>query len=116
MRVTESSRLMKTIRRGTPCLALFLAVAANAAPKEKPSDKGETRVEVQPAAGGLMITQRLKIPDDVRSDYESAVRMLEAKRYEPGIAALIKVTERAPELAAAHINLGIAYARLGDLD
>jgi tetratricopeptide (TPR) repeat protein len=54
--------------------------------------------------------------DDVRADYESAVHMLEESKYEPGIALLLKVTEHAPELTAARVDLGIAYERAGDMD
>lgn len=49
-------------------------------------------------------------------DYEEAVRLLDEAKYEPGITSLLRLTEEAPELTAAHIDLGIAYARTGDLE
>jgi Flp pilus assembly protein TadD len=56
------------------------------------------------------------IADTVRADYEAAVGMLEAEQYEAGIALLVAVTEQAPALAAPHIDLAIAYARIDELD
>src|SRR5215472_2211655 len=69
-----------------------------------------------PDAGSFQLTEKLRIPADVRTDYESAIRSLEAKQYDQGIALLLKVTEKAPNAAAAHVDLGIAYAQSGDLD
>jgi tetratricopeptide (TPR) repeat protein len=51
-----------------------------------------------------------------QADYEAAEGMLKEGQYEPGIALLLKVTEQAPALAPVRIDLGIAYARKGDLD
>ncbi|HET9300285.1 MAG TPA: tetratricopeptide repeat protein, partial [Candidatus Polarisedimenticolaceae bacterium] len=51
-----------------------------------------------------------------RADYDMAVNMLEAGRFQPGIDILLRVVERSPDATAAHLDLGIAYARIGDLD
>lgn len=99
--------------RALPWLAALLALPALA---KTPAEKKPARVEVQQTAGGFTITQRVKVPNPVRADYDAATAMLREGRYEPGIALLRQVTERAPDLVAAHLDLGVAYARTGDLD
>jgi Flp pilus assembly protein TadD len=65
---------------------------------------------------GFTVTQEVRVSAQVRSDFKKAMRLLEQEEYESGIALLEKVTEAAPHVAAAHIDLGIAYGRVGDLD
>jgi len=49
-----------------------------------------------------------------QENYQQALRLIEQGEYGRGIDRLLEVTEAAPQLAAAHINLGIAYRRSED--
>jgi Flp pilus assembly protein TadD len=66
-----------------------------------------------PGADGIPLTPEALMSDALRADWEAALELLDAEQYEPGIALLVKVTEGAGEVAAAHIDLGMAYARAG---
>jgi tetratricopeptide (TPR) repeat protein len=121
MRTRTELRRIATL--ATAFAPLLILGCASGAPRVKqvktePADArpavAEAKVLKDP--GGFTITQSATIPFGVRDDYETAVRQLNDKKYEPAIALLLKVTEKAPDLTAAHINLGIAYARTGDLD
>jgi tetratricopeptide (TPR) repeat protein len=106
-----------------PALVLGCASSGTRQAATEPID-GQQAVARPPVAeakvlkdpGGFTITQAASVPFGVRDDYEAAVRQLNQERWEPAIALLLKVTEKAPDLAAAHIDLGMAYARTGDLD
>jgi Flp pilus assembly protein TadD len=113
----------------TLALALALAACSSAPsqPREQRSAKPASiakaakavpppRVEVKQDEGGFTIVEEVRVGNDIHADYDNAMRLFEQKQYEQGIASLLKVTEAAPNVTAAHIDLGIAYARTGDLD
>jgi Flp pilus assembly protein TadD len=104
-----------------PALLVGCASAPDKAALTTPVDQANASPQIQEARlerdpGGFTITQPVHVTGDVRSDYETAVRLLKEAKYDPGIAMLLKVIERAPAMTAAHIDLGIAYARTDDLD
>jgi tetratricopeptide (TPR) repeat protein len=85
---------------------------ATKAPKPVPA----LRVDMQQDEGGFSIVEDVRVGNDIHSDYDAAMHFFEQKQYEQGIASLVKVTQAAPNITAAHIDLGIAYERIGDLD
>ena len=106
-------------RASLACVASALLLGTPASASTSPGrteSRRAPRVEIQQDATGFTLTQPMRVSAEVRGDYVAAVQMLEEGRYEPGIALLLKVTERAPEATAAHIDLGVAYERTGDLD
>jgi Flp pilus assembly protein TadD len=89
-------------------------VAAVPMPASEPMD--EPAVIITQDTAGFTINERVSVTDDVRADYETAVRMVEQAQYEPAMGLLLKVAAKAPTLTAAHIVLGMAYARTDDLE
>ena len=96
-------------RVGAALLACACAGSALAA-------KRPPKVEIVPDATGFTITQDIRVSSEVRADYDRALQLLVREDSVPGISMLVKVTENEPSAIAPHIDLGIAYARAGELD
>ena len=125
MRIHNKNRYLTPIRCGIPWLGLLLVLGcapqaehkvAAVSPKPPVAPQAAGLVDVQRDASGVTFTDHVLVTDDVRTDYDAAVHLLQQEQYQPAIAILLKVTERAPTSTAAHIDLGIAYAHTGDLD
>ena len=65
---------------------------------------------------GFTIKERVSVSASIRASFNSAMRLLEQGQYDSGIPLLADVTEAAPEVTSLHIDLGIAYARVGELE
>jgi len=97
--------------RGAALLAAGLGFACAGSQAARPAP-----AVLQDAGGGFTITETVRASGSARGDFESAVRALEQKDYDRGIAQLTEVTQSAPDATAAYIDLGIAYREKGDLE
>jgi Flp pilus assembly protein TadD len=105
-------------RAGAALLAALIAACSSPAQKSAAPAKETVqpaRVDIQQDATGFTILEDVRVSADVRAEYDSAVQLLRQEQYEQGIATLARVTESTPGVTAPHIDLGIAYARSGDL-
>lgn len=102
----SARRLRQLVAALVACLCAAPALASKRPPK----------VEIVPDATGFTITQEIRVSGEVRADYDQALLLVAQQPSTPGIALLVRVTESAPGAIAPHIDLGIAYARAGDLD
>jgi TPR repeat protein len=110
MQPDDSKQLFSILRRGASLLPLMLVASACATS----GVSGPTKVEKH--VDGFTISEEVRVGLGARSDFEGAVRLLREEAYAEGIELLLEVTESAPHLTAAHINLGIAYRETGDLE
>jgi Flp pilus assembly protein TadD len=113
---TDALFLGVWLRAALACTAAFALAACSSAPtKPQSAPSAQPTRQLQQEPGGFSIIEIVNIDPAIRSDYDSAIRLLEQKQYEQGIATLVKVTQAAPGVTAAHVDLGIAYGRTGDL-
>ncbi len=115
MRVDEFAMNVMTtraIRQGMLLIAVAGAVAGCATAGAPAST---ARLEIQESVG-FTITEEARISSSVRTDYESALTLLQQGNNDEGIALLEEVAAEAPQFSAPRIDLGIAYHRTGDLE
>ena len=95
--------------------ALVLAAACLLCACATSTTKRPEPIESQDETG-FTITEQVRFSAKVRSEFDKALRLLEEEQYESGIELLQGVTTSAPDATAAHIDLGIAYRLVGDLE
>ena len=95
------------VRLGAIAL-VYVAATAMAARRESPG--------VNVSDTGFTIVESVKVDGATRSDYARAAGLLAQQRYAEGIALLQDITTKQPKLTAAHVDLGIAYAKINELD
>jgi Flp pilus assembly protein TadD len=98
--------------------SLVLVACSTATPVAKTAPVAKSADVAGPLVSetGFTLTDNVQIAADTRAQYDNAVRQLEQKQYEQGIASLLKVIQSVPTATAPYIDLGIAYGRNGDLD
>ena len=98
--------------------SLVLVACSTATPVAKTAPVAKSADVAGPLVSetGFTLTDNVQIDADTRAQYDNAVRQLEQKQYEQGIASLLKVVQSVPTATAPYIDLGIAYSRTGDFD
>ncbi len=111
MRALGKARIVSIVRKQ----ALLFAAASIVCACTTSGTTRPTQVETRDESG-FTITEEVHVSPETRVDFENAVRLLEQEEFDGGIALLAEVTEAAPQVTAAHIDLGIAYGRVNDLE
>jgi Flp pilus assembly protein TadD len=95
---------------GVAC-ALVACASAPPASKKEPERSG-----IQPSETGFTLTEAAHVSADARAEYDNAVRLLQLKQYDQGIASLQRIAQSTPGLASPYVDMGIAYRESGDFD
>lgn len=65
---------------------------------------------------GFTIVENARLDGALRADYARAANLLAQGQYAEGIALLEAIVAKQPQLVAARVDLGIAYAKVDQLD
>jgi tetratricopeptide (TPR) repeat protein len=87
---------------------------SNAPPQ--PVDQEHSIARFENGWEGFIIIERAQLNKASRSDFDSAVVMFHEQAYEQAIDLLESVIKQSPGATAPHINLGMAYQQIGELE
>ena len=64
----------------------------------------------------IEITQKIGVDPEIKQEFNKAISLLNDEKYPEAIRLLKGVTGKTSKFTAPYINLGIAYARTGEMD
>ena len=108
------NKAVRVVYRAVASSTIALLIGCSTPAPERPVQTRQASILA--TASGFTVAENVRVDEDTRRQYVAALRLLEQKDYSQGIALLLDVTQRAPQVSAPYIDLGIAYGRTGDLD
>jgi tetratricopeptide (TPR) repeat protein len=67
-------------------------------------------------SGVIEITQNIGVDPEIKEEFDTAIALLNDEKYPEAIRLLKGITGKTSNFTAPYINLGIAYARTGEMD
>ena len=64
----------------------------------------------------IEITQKIGVDPEIKKEFNTAISLLNDEKYPEAIRLLKGITGKTSKFTAPYINLGIAYARTGEMD
>ena len=89
-------------------LLLLFSCAGDKVKVDDSADDSKVEVKVAEKA------EYIDVDSDVESDFEAAVALMQAKKYEQAVSILQSVIEREKRLPAPYVDIAIAYIELGN--
>jgi tetratricopeptide (TPR) repeat protein len=99
--------LFHTLKQASLLISLLLLFSC-AGDRVKPAD--DHKLEVQ----AIKVTEHIDVDSDVESDFEEAVALMQAKKYQQAVEVLSSVIAREKRLPAPYVNIAMAYIQLDD--
>lgn len=110
MRILHDTRASAWAARAAILALAWLASACATSGPARP-----VQVQTQDETG-FTIEEEVRVSARVRNDFENALRLIDQEEHDEGIALLRDVTEAAPNITSAHIDLAIAYRQVGNFE
>ncbi len=108
--LTSRNGVVRLLRFPAALLALSLAFGCSTS-----GTPGQGRFESKDDEG-FVIVQDVSVASSVRADFRRAVSLMNDQKYDEAVELLEAVTEAAPHVTTAHINLGLALSHVDELE